>query len=165
MKARTVGLGVMLLSGVVPFLTAQNIPGNPSRTGNPEKTEDIKVSDEIKVTGCLLKNGNGLFQVKNGVIGVTPWMTPKAQKHLGVAGPMKSDTTVDLKSETDLESHLGHSIEVTGVLEPGSANTPPTPDTIGGPGGTTGIPAGGVARFDRPRLLVKSLRDVSSTCP
>ena len=162
MSKQAVAFGLVLITGV--GLNAQNIPGNPSRAGNPITTEIIKVSDEVTATGCLSKNDSGVFQLKNAGIEVRPWMDPQAEKILGKSVAMKSTTTVDLKDAPELDSHLGQGIEVTGVLAPGSANTPPTPDTIGGPGGTTGVPVGGVARFDRPKLQVKSLKEVNSAC-
>lgn len=144
---------------------AQNIPGNPSRPGNPVKTEEIKVSEEVKLVGCLSKNTAGVFQMKSPMIETHPWFTPAGAKTVGTPTPVKSGTTFELRNGTGLDAHLGHKVEVLGTLEPGSANTAPTPDTIGGPGGTGGITPNSVPRLDFPKLDIKTLKMVSATCP
>ena len=143
---------------------AQNIPGNPSRPGNPITTEQYHVSDEVKIAGCLSKNASGVFQMKNPVIETQPWFSEAGAKTVGKPQPIKSATTFLLGSSSELEAHFNHRIEVTGTLDPGSANTPQTPDTIGGPGGTTGVSRGAVPRLDFPKVNIKAVKMLSATC-
>ena len=165
MTARVTMFVIASMMGPAIAAGGQNIPGNPSRPGNPVKSEAIKVSDEIKATGCLTKNTAGIFQLKSPTLETNPWYSPAGAKAVGAPSPIESNTTFELRNGTGLDAHLGHRIEVTGTLEPGSANTPPTPDTIGGPGGTVGVPPHSVPRLDFPKLNVKSMKMVAARCP
>jgi len=152
------------ICGWCAVATAQNIPGNPSRPGNPITTEQFKVSDEVKITGCVSKNASGVLQIKNPAIETQPWFNEAGAKTVAKPLAVKSATTFLLGTSNELQGHLNHRLQVTGVLEPGSANTPPTPDTIGGPGGTTGLSSGAVPRLDFPKVNIKALKMLSATC-
>jgi hypothetical protein len=84
-----------------------------------------------------------------------------------------------------LDAHVGHKVEIAGVIQPQTANLPPSPDTIVRPGtgpGTATAPAaagaqatGGaqgatekprfVPRLNNPELDNKPLKMVSTSCP
>jgi hypothetical protein len=110
------------------------------------------------------KNASDVFQIKNPVIETQPWFNEKGAKTVSKPEPVKSSTTFLLGTSSELQPHLNHRIEVTGTLEPGSANTPQTPDTIGGPGGTTGVSRGAVPRLDFPKVNIKAVKMLSATC-
>ena len=85
-----------------------------------------------------------------------------------------------------LDAHVGHKVEIAGVIQPQTANVPPSPDTIvrygTGPGTATGAPAATgaqaasgaqgaaeqprfVPRLNNPELDNKPLKMVSTSCP
>jgi hypothetical protein len=150
--------------GAATVGAAQNIPGNPSRPGNPVMTEQYQVNDEVKITGCVTKTAAGVFQMKNPVLETRPWFNAAGEKTVGQPQPVKSGTTFLLGTSSELPKHLNHRVEILGTLDPGSANTPPTPETIGGPGGTTGLSSGAVPRLDLPKMNIKTLKMLSTSC-
>jgi hypothetical protein len=172
---RGAGFSVAVVCGLVATAGAQNIPGNPSRPGMPVKTAEINVSDEVKAIGCLAKDERGRFLLNDAAVEVTPYLSQNATGANGPTGgsktskPFASKTSFTLKFD-GLDQHVGHTIEVTGKLEPATANLEPTPDTIGGRGRSETQTQGSgtatpVPRLDRPHMNVASMKMISTSCP
>jgi hypothetical protein len=151
---------------------AQNVPGNPSRPGMPVKTAEIIVSDEVKAIGCLARDDRGRFLLNDAAVEVTPYLSPNATRANGPTGgdktskPFSSKTSFTLKFD-GLDQHVGHTIEVTGKLDPATANLEPTPDTVAGRGRTVTQGADTpklVPRLDRPHMNVVSMKMISTSC-
>ena len=173
MMPRSTGFSVAVVYALAATAGAQNVPGNPSRPGMPVKSVEINVSDEVKAIGCVAKDERGRFLLNDAAVEVTPYLSPKATGANGPTGgsktsqPFSSKTSFTLKFD-GLDQHIGHAIEVTGKLEPATANLDPTPDTIGGRRGNA-TEGGGTAKFvqrlDRPHMNVVSMKVISSSCP
>jgi hypothetical protein len=139
----------------------------------PVKTVEINVSDEVKAIGCLAKDERGRFLLNDAAVEVTPYLSPKATGANGPTGgsktskPFSSKTSFTLKFD-GLDQHVGHTIEVTGRLEPATANLDPTPDTVAARGRNvtqgTDTPKS-VQRLDRPHMNIVSMKMISTTCP
>jgi len=139
----------------------------------PVKNAEINPSDEVKAIGCLARDQRGTFLLNDAAVEVTPYLSPKATGANGPTGgdktskPFPSETSFTLKFD-GLDQHVGHAIEVTGKLEPATANLEPTPDTVVVRGGnvTQGSgPAKSVPRLDRPHMNVVSMKMISTSCP
>ena len=166
------GFSLAVVCGLAAAAGAQNVPGNPSRPGMPVKTAEIIVSDEVKAIGCLARDDRGRFLLNDAAVEVTPYLSPNATAANGPTGgsktskPFSSKTSFTLKFD-GLDQHIGHAIEVTGKLEPATANLDPTPDTIGGRRGNA-TEGGGTAKFvqrlDRPHMNVVSMKMISTSC-
>ena len=171
MMPRSTGFSVAVVCGLAATAGAQNVPGNPSRPGMPVKSVEINVSDEVKAIGCVAKDERGRFLLNDAAVEVTPYLSPKATGANGPTGgsktsqPFSSKTSFTLKFD-GLDQHIGHTIEVTGKLEPATANLEPTPDTIARGRTVTqgGDTAKLVPRLDRPHMNVVSMKMVSTSC-
>jgi len=134
------------------------------------KTAEISVSDEVKAIGCLAKDERGRFLLNDAAVEVTPYLAPNATGANGPTGgsktskPFSSKTSFTLKFD-GLDRHVGHTIEVTGKLDPATANLEPTPDTVGRSGGSVTQTAKVVPRLDRPHMNVVSMKMISTSCP
>jgi hypothetical protein len=172
MMPRGAGFSVAVACGLAATAWAQNVPGNPSRPGMPVKTAEIIVSDEVKAIGCLARDDRGRFLLNDAAVEVTPYISPNATGANGPTGgsktskPFSSKTSFTLKFD-GLDRHVGHTIEVTGKLEPATANLEPTPDTIarGRPVTQGSDTAKLVPRLDRPHMNVVSMKMISTSCP
>ncbi len=169
---KVAGSCIALVFGVAATAGAQSIPGNPSRPGMPVKNAEVVVSDEVKAVGCLSKDGSGRFLLNDAAVEVTPYLSPNATGAHGPTGgsptskPFASKTSFTLKFN-GLDLHVGHTIEVTGTLDPATANLDPTPDTIGGRGGnvsTGGDAAKTVSRIVPPHMNVVSMKMIATRC-
>jgi hypothetical protein len=137
----------------------------------PVKTAEINLSDEVKAIGCLAKDERGRLLLNDAAVEVTPYLSPNATGANGPTGgsktskPFSSKTSFTLKFD-GLDRHIGHTIEVTGKLDPATANLEPTPDTIGGRANVTqgGDTAKTVRRLDRPHMNVVSMKMISTSC-
>jgi hypothetical protein len=163
------GVSVMVVCGLVATAGAQNVPGNPSRPGMMVKTAEMNPSDEVKAIGCLVKDERGSFLINDAAVEVTPYLSPKASGASGPTGgsktstPFSSKTSFTLKFD-GLDQHVGHTIEVTGKLDPATANPEPNPDTVGRRGGNVTQGGNAVIRLP-PRMNVVSLKMISASCP
>src|SRR5204863_3814758 len=121
------GFFVAVACGLVATAAAQNVPGNPSRPGMPVKNAEINPSDEVKAIGCLAKDQRGTFLLNDAAVEVTPYLSPKATGTNGPTGgsktskPFSSKTSFTLKCD-GRDQHIGHAIDVTGQLDPATAN-------------------------------------------
>jgi len=138
----------------------------------PVKTAEINVSDQVKAIGCLARDDRGRFLLNDAAVEVTPYISPNATGSNGPTGgdktskPFPSKTSFTLKFD-GLDQHVGHTIEVTGKLEPATANLEPTPDTIGGRGRPVTQESGTpkpVPRLDRPHMNVASMKMIATSC-
>ena len=172
MMPKVAGPCIALVLGLTATGGAQNVPGNPSRPGMPVKNAEVVVSDEVKAIGCLSKDGSGRFLLNDAAVEVTPYLSSNATGANGPTGgsqtskPFASKTSFTLKFN-GLDQHVGHTIEVTGTLDPATANLDPTPDTIGRRGGNASTASDAVKtvpRIDRPHMSVVSMKMIATSC-
>jgi hypothetical protein len=169
MMSRVAGVSVLVVCGLVAAAGAQNIPGNPSRPGMPVKTAEMNPSDEVKAIGCLSKDERGGFVLNDAAVEVTPYLSPKAAAAYGPTGgsqtskPFSSKTSFTLKFD-GLDQHVGHTIEVTGKLDPQTANLEPNPDNVGRRGGNVTQGRNAVMTLP-PHMNVVSMKMISDSCP
>ena len=169
MMPTVAGVSVMIVCGLVATAGAQNVPGNPSRPGMPVKTAEMNPSDEVKAIGCLAKDERGKFLINDAAVEVTPYLSPKATGANGpTAGshtskPFSSKTSFTLKFD-GLDQHVGHTIEVTGKLDPATANLEPNPDRVSRRGGNV-TPGGNAVIKLLPHMNVVSMKMIAASCP
>ena len=169
MMPTVAGVSVMIVCGLVATAGAQNVPGNPSRPGMPVKTAEMNPSDEVKAIGCLAKDERGKFLINDAAVEVTPYLSPKATGANGpTAGsqtskPFSSKTSFTLKFD-GLDQHVGHTIEVTGKLDPATANLEPNPDRVSRRGGNV-TPGGNAVIKLLPQMNVVSMKMIAASCP
>lgn len=102
---------------------------------------DFKVDppQEITATGCLTKEADR-FLLKDVAVEIKPWLAPTVRNTArGPSKPSASKTVFALQNPKDLEAHVGHRIQVRGVVAPATANLPPSPETVAARG-FTGVP-------------------------
>jgi hypothetical protein len=169
MMSRVAGVSVLVVCGLVATAGAQNIPGNPSRPGMPVKTAEMNPSDEVKAIGCLAKDERGGFVLNDAAVEVTPYLSPKAAGAYGPTGgsetskPFSSKTSFTLKFD-GLDQHVGHTIEVTGKLDPQTANLEPNPDSVSRRGSNVTQGRNAVMTLP-PHMNVVSMKMISASCP
>jgi hypothetical protein len=169
MMPRGAGFSVAVACGLVATVGAQNIPGNPSRPGMPVKTAEINLSDEVKAIGCLAKDERGRFLLNDAAVEVMPYLSPNATGANGPTGgsktskPFSSKTSFTLKFD-GLDQHVGHTIEVTGKLDPATANPEPNPDMVNRRGSNV-TERGNAVIMLPPHMNVVSMKMISASCP
>ena len=156
--------------------------GTQPRPGVPVEKPAIDPSQEIVAIGCLVKEGDN-YELRNSAVLIKPWVAPGVKPDaVGTPAPSPSKTIFRLMHKEGLDAHVGHKVEIAGVIQPQTANVPPSPDTIVRPGtgpGTATAPAaagapGGaqasaeqprfVPRLNNPELDNKPLKMVSTSC-
>jgi len=167
-------LWLAALSGSLAGVAAQE-PGTQPKAGVPVEQPKIEPSPQIIATGCLTKDADR-FLLKDAAIEITPWVAVGARNngHGAPGGPgapkaSPSKTVFALQNVRGLETHVGHRIQVTGVVAPATANLPPSPDTIAGreykgvPQPTVPGPAA-ITRLAPPSLDNKDVRMIAASC-
>ena len=143
--------------------------GTQPKAGVPVDKPQIDPPQEITATGCLAKEADR-FLLKDAAVEVKPWVAATVRNT--APGPPKaspSKTVFALRNSEGLETHVGHRIQVQGVVAPATANLPPSPDTIAGRG-FTGVPQptfpgpGAVARLTPPSLDNRDIRVIAASC-
>jgi hypothetical protein len=168
MMPRGAGFSVAVACGLAATAWAQNVPGNPSRPGMMVKTAEMNPSDDVKAIGCLTKDERGSFLINDAAVEVTPYLSPKASGANGPTGgsktskPFSSKTSFTLKFD-GLDQHVGHTIEVTGKLDPATANPEPNPDTVSRRGGNVTQGRNAVIMLP-PHMNVVSMKMISASC-
>jgi hypothetical protein len=161
-------LWLAALSGSLAEVAAQE-PGTQPKAGVPVDKPKIEPSQQIVATGCLAKDADR-FLLRDAAISITPWVAPGVRN--GGPGAPKaspSKTVFALRNVRGLETHVGHRIQVTGVVAPATANLPPSPDTIAGreykgvPQPTVPGPAA-ITRLAPPSLDNKDVRMIAASC-
>ena len=156
--------------------------GTQPRPGVPVEKPAIDPSQEIVAIGCLAKDGDN-YELRNSAVLIRPWVAPGLKPDtVGAPAPSPSKTVFRLMHKEGLDAHVGHKVEIAGVIQPQTANLPPSPDTIvrsgTGPGTATAPGAaqgaGGaqgaaepprfVPRLNNPELDNKPLKMVSTSC-
>ena len=160
--------------------------GTQPRPGVPVDKPAIDPSQEIVAIGCLVKEGDN-YELRNSAVLIKPWVAPGLKPDaVGTPAPSPSKTIFRLMHKEGLDAHIGHKVEIAGIIQPQTANVPPSPDTIvrygTGPGTATGAPAATgaqaasgaqgaaeqprfVPRLNNPELDNKPLKMVSTSCP
>jgi hypothetical protein len=174
------GLTIVLACGAA--LAAQGA-GTQPRPGVPVAKPAIDPSQEVVAIGCLVKEGDN-YDLKDSAVLIKPWVAPGLKPDaVGTPAPSPSKTVFRLMHKEGLDAHIGHKVEIVGVIQPQTANLPPSPDTIVRPGtgpGTATAPAAGAAgaagaqgaaepprfvpRLNNPELDNKPLKMVSTSC-
>ena len=161
----------MCLAVVLGSLTgvASQEPGTQPKAGMPVEKPRIEPSPQIVATGCLTKDADR-FLLRDAAIEIKPWVAPDVRNGgPGVPKASPSRTVFALQNVRGLETHVGHRIQVTGVVAPATANLPPSPDTIAGreykgvPQPTVPGPAA-VTRLAPPSLDNRDLRMIAAGC-
>jgi len=173
-------LGILVFCGAA--LAAQGA-GTQPRPGVPVEKPAIDPSQEVVAIGCLVKEGDN-YELRNSAVLIKPWVAPGLKPDaVGTPAPSPSKTVFRLMHKEGLDAHVGHKVEIAGVIQPQTANVPPSPDTIVRPGtgpGTASTPAAGaqgaggaqgaaeqprfVPRLNNPELDNKPLKMVSTSC-
>jgi hypothetical protein len=178
----TLAIVILVCGGAA--LAAQS--GATPRPGTPVEKPAIDPSQEIVAIGCLAKEGDN-YELTNAAVLIKPWVAPGLKPDaVGTPAPSPSKTVFRLMHKEGLDAHVGHKVEIVGVIQPQTANLPPSPDTIVRPGtgpgtasapaaptgaqGATGAQAGTekprfVPRLNNPELDNKPLKMVSTSCP
>ena len=145
-------------------------PGTQPKAGVPIEKPQIDPPQEITATGCLAKEADR-FLLKDVAVEITPWLAPSRRNNApGATKPSPSKTVFALRNAQGLEAHVGHRIQVRGVVAPATANLPPSPDTIAPARGFTGVPQptvpgpAAVPRLAPPTLDNKNVRLIAATC-
>ena len=160
----------LCLAGLPGSLTgvAAQEPGTQPKAGVPVEKPTIEPSQQIVATGCLAKDADR-FLLRDAAIEIKPWVAPGVRTGPGAPKASPSKTVFALQNVRGLETHIGHRIQVTGVVAPATANVPPSPDTIAGreykgvPQPTVPGPAA-VTRLAPPSLDNKDLRMIAAGC-
>jgi hypothetical protein len=149
-------------------VTAQEA-GTQPKAGVPIDKPKIDPPQDITATGCLVKDADR-FLLKDAAVEIKPWLAPTLHgSGPGSPKPSASQTVFALRNAQGLEKHVGHRIQVRGVVAPATANLPPSPDTIaareftGVPQPTSPGPAA-VPRLAPPTLDNKDLRMIAAKC-
>jgi hypothetical protein len=166
-------LAIVVFSGA--GLTAQGA-GTQPRPGVPVEKPAIDPPQEIVAIGCLIKEGDN-YELRNSAVLIKPWIAPGLKPDaVGTPAPSPSKTVFRLMHTEGLDAHVGHKVEIAGVIQPQTANVPPSPDTIVRPGtgpGTANTPTAGAQSGDQPRFVPrlnnpeldnKPLKMVSTSC-
>jgi len=174
-------LAILVCGGAA--LAAQGA-GTQPRPGVPVEKPAIDPSQEIVAIGCLVKEGDN-YELRNSAVLIRPWVAPGVKPDaVGTPAPSPSKTVFRLMHKEGLDAHVGHKVEIAGVIQPQTANVPPSPDTIVRPGtgpGTATAPAAAgtqgasgaqgaaeqprfVPRLNNPELDNKPLKMVSTSC-
>ena len=170
-----------IVVGGAAALAAQGA-GTQPRPGVPVDKPAIEPSPEIVATGCLAKDGDN-YELRNSAVLIRPWVAPGLKPDaVGTPAPSPSKTVFRLMHTEGLAAHVGHRVEIVGVIQPQTANLPPSPDTIVRPGtgpGTATAPGAAAAasgppgaaepprfvpRLNNPELDNKPLKMVSTSC-
>jgi hypothetical protein len=152
---RTVATLAILICGGA-LLAAQGA-GTQPRPGVPVDKPAIDPSPEIVAIGCLVKEGDN-YELRNSAVLIKPWLAPGLKPDaVGTPAPSPSKTVFRLMHKEGLDAHVGHKVEIVGVIQPQTANVPPSPDTIVRPGtgpGTATAPAVAVSNPGSSRASI-----------
>jgi hypothetical protein len=179
MTRMATGFCVAAALGCMATLGAQTPPQTPPSSAMSDKARDISV------TGCLAKGADGRYMLNNakldtsassstastaagtsttaGTTGTTPspaGTTPSTASGMN-AGP---SLVLTGSSDSDLEKHVGHKIQVSGKSTWDGSMT--RSGTTGTTGSTTATPTTGATTTsaDQPRLDVQSVKMISASC-
>jgi hypothetical protein len=163
---------VVCVAGVLSVLISASTQDSGTRPKAGVAIEKPKIDppQEITATGCLAKEADR-FLLKEVAVEITPWLSPTSRNSgPGSPKPSPSKTVFALQNPQGLEAHVGHRIQVRGVVAPATANLPPSPDTITPARGFTGVPQptfpgpAAVPRLAPPSLDNKDVRMIAASC-
>jgi hypothetical protein len=145
--------------------------GTQPKAGVPVEKPVIEPTQEITATGCLSKEGDR-FVLKDVAVEIRPWLAPTLRNNTVPVSskPSPSKTVFALQNPQGLQTHVGHTIQVRGVVAPATANLPPSPDTIAPTRGFTAVPQPtfpgpqAIQRYEPPGLDNKDVRLIASSC-
>jgi len=182
MTRKGTALCVATALGCMVTLGAQQ-PPPPTPTTDQRSAMSDKARD-ISVTGCLAKGADGRYMLTSAKIdspsssstastaagtsttaGTTGTSNP-AGATASTAGNAGASLVLTGSSDSDLEKHVGHKIQVTGKSAWDGMDRGRTPGTAGTTGSTTATPTTGAttAAADQPRLDVQSVKMIAATC-
>ena len=131
------------------------------------KAAEMNPSDEVKAIGCLAKDERG-FLLNDAAVEVTPYLSPNAAAAYGPTGgsptskPFSSKTSFTLTFD-GLDQHVGHTIEVTGKLDPQTANLEPNPDKVSRRNSNVTQGRNAVMTLP-PHMNVASMKMITASC-
>jgi hypothetical protein len=178
--------------------------GQTSSTAS-QTTRSNAAPHDVTLTGCLAKGADGGYTLDNARVDVgassttSSTTTPGATSTTGTAGATTTGgaatttaasaaggvmnapaMTWTLAGGSDLASHVGHKVQVSGKTSwdtsmdhartsaPGATGTGGAPTTTAGTsptaGGTTTTASGARGMRDEPRVDVQSVKMISSSC-
>jgi hypothetical protein len=167
---------VAAVLGFAVSLAAQS----PTTTTAPQSSPSDRKAGEIAVSGCLAKSPLGGYMLTNARIDpagsasstTTAGTTTAGTSGTTTAGTAGSTTTEPagsgsaasamgstwfLSGGTDLDKHVGHKIQVTGIAAKPS-------DTTTGTSGTTTTAGAAETAASQQKLDVQSVKMISSSC-
>jgi hypothetical protein len=177
MKRTATGLCVAAAMAYAVTLGAQTSATTAQRSASDKPAHDVTV------TGCLAKDASGGYMLNDAKIDTGAASTTTAPGATTTAGspPAAAASTTSsgpamnwmLTGGTDLDTHVGHKIQVTGktswdssmsrsstTTAAGATTTATTPPTATG---TTGAAEAG-GRASHPMLDVESIKMVAASC-
>ena len=173
------GREMRVMKAVVPVICLTGLLGSATgvpaqertqpKAGVPIEKPKIDPPQDITATGCLARDADR-FLLKDVAVEITPWLSPAVHgAGPGAPKPSSSQTVFVLRNPQGLEKHVGHRIQVKGIVAPATAILPPSPDTIAARG-FTGVPQptspgpAAVPRLAPPALDNKDLRMIAASC-
>src|SRR5262249_21131445 len=144
--------------GCVATLAAQTPPTSSAQRSSSD-------SKDLIVTGCLERGADGMFTLANA----REEAKSEASAATGTTGTSSTATSgtssstpshnYRLEGGTDLEKHVGHKIQVTGMLKEGASSPGAAAGTS--TAGTSGAASG---KADAKQLDVKSVKMIAASC-
>ena len=160
MKHTLMGTGLALTFAV--GLAAQ-APATPAGQDQPKAGQSASAEKSVTVKGCLRAGDQaGTFVLANASTAMETTGTAGTAAAPAAAAPAIKNQTLRLigaPAGVSLKDHVGHTVEVTGMIAPQGAKSST-------PAGTSGTPAAGAgaAASDGPSLNVKSVKHVDPKC-
>jgi hypothetical protein len=172
MRRIPAGLGVAAAIGLVATLSAQSPTTSGAMTGDKDH--------DVTVTGCLSKASSG-FMLTNARVDANASSTTTAAGSTTTAGTTGSTSTTTagaagtagaaspamtwmLSGDNDLDKHVGHKISVTGKTSWDASMDHARSATANPPSTTTGATTTTSGAGAEPKLDVKSIKMISTSC-
>lgn len=156
----------LIAVAVAAVVSAQSYP--PAQSDTKRGDKKMSSSKTVALTGCLREgdqlNTFVLADVDASALGMHErGTTPAAPGTTGTAGTA-AKTTVRLigGGSVNLKDHVGHKVEITGMLVPQGRRSGRTTGTTGDT--TSRTPGATPTDTDHPRLNVRSLKHIAGTC-
>jgi hypothetical protein len=139
---------------------------------------------DVSVTGCLAKSADGRYMLTNAKMdppgsstastatgtsttaGTTGTTANPPGATASTTGGMNAGASLVLSgaSDSDLDKHVGHKIQVSGKSAWDGMDRGRTSGTAGTTGSTTEKPTTSSATADQPRLDVQSVKMIAASC-
>jgi hypothetical protein len=155
----------------VAFATGLSAQTPYPQTEKPQpekKATDTRAGKSLTITGCLREGDEpNTFILANVDASALPRPSTTPSEPAGTAGATTTTVRLIGSGDVNLKAHVGHKIEVTGMLVPqGQAAAKRPTGTAGTPTETTDTTARerGSDKSKEHKLNVRSIKHVSETC-